>query len=206
MAFQKRIDTIKYYAPIIATNFPDSVKTLALQFKLKVGNFTERTLVEQIHILLRHIFGRNETLDSFGIATFGAKSALYSQLVNTATWSHWLKEKVFSRLLGFGAYYFWWLISTEAVTLKCSVKKVFLKSSPNSQENTYAGVFFSVKLQARSATLSTLLKKRLWHRCFPVSFAKSSRTASGSTWLHTFLFHVLCLWMTKVNTYNPHFI
>ena len=86
MGFQKRIDTIKYYAPIIATNFLDSVKTLALQFKLKVDNFTEqRTLVEQIHILLRHIFGRNETLDSFGIATFGAKSALYSQLVNTAT-------------------------------------------------------------------------------------------------------------------------
>ena len=58
---------------------------LTLQFKLKVDNFTERTLVEQIYILLRHIFGRDKTLDSFGIATFSAKSALYSQLVNTAT-------------------------------------------------------------------------------------------------------------------------
>ena len=44
--------------------------------------------------------------------------------------------------------------------------KVFLEISQNSQENTYAKVSFLIKLQ-----LATLLKKRLWHRCFPVSFA-----------------------------------
>ena len=38
------------------------------------------------------------------------------------------------------------MISTEAVAEKCSVKKVFL------------------------------LKKRFWHRCFPVNFVKSVQT------------------------------
>ena len=56
---------------------------------------------------------------------------------------------------------------------RCSVKKVFLEISQNSQENTCARVSFLIKLQAASATL---LKKRLWHRCFPVNFAKFLRT------------------------------
>ena len=50
----------------------------------------------------------------------------------------------------------------EAVTRRCSVKKVFLKISQNSQENTCARVFFE--------------KKRLWHWCFPVNFVKFLRT------------------------------
>ena len=58
---------------------------------------------------------------------------------------------------------------SEAVVRRCSVKKVFLKISQNSQENTCARVSFLIKLQAPSATL---LKKRLWHRCFPVNFVK----------------------------------
>ena len=44
----------------------------------------------------------------------------------------------------------------EAVVQRCSVKKVFLK---------VAGL--------RPATL---LKKRLWHKCFPVNFVKFLRT------------------------------
>ena len=44
---------------------------------------------------------------------------------------------------------------------RCSVKKGFLKISQNSQENTCARVS---------------LKKRHWHRCFPVNFPKFSRT------------------------------
>ena len=43
---------------------------------------------------------------------------------------------------------------------------VLLEILQNSQENTCAGVFFA------SWRPSTLLKKRLWHRCFPVDFAK----------------------------------
>ena len=55
---------------------------------------------------------------------------------------------------------------TEATTRGVLSKKVFLKISQNSQENTCARVSF----------LITLLKKRLWHRCFLVNFAKFSRT------------------------------
>ena len=44
-----------------------------------------------------------------------------------------------------------------------SMKKVFLEISQNSQENTCARVSF-------------LLKKRPWHRCFLVNFAKFART------------------------------
>ena len=51
----------------------------------------------------------------------------------------------------------------EAVTQRCSVKKVFVEISQNSQENTCARVSF--------------LKKRLWHRCFPVNFVKFLRTS-----------------------------
>ena len=43
------------------------------------------------------------------------------------------------------------------------LKKVFLETSQNSQENTYNKV-------------APLLKKRLWHRCFPVNFGKFLRT------------------------------
>ena len=46
------------------------------------------------------------------------------------------------------------------------LKKVCLKISQSSQENTCARVSF----------LITLLKKRLWHRCFPVNFVKFLRT------------------------------
>ena len=58
---------------------------LALQFKLKADNDTKRTLVEPIHILLRHKYGRDEALDSSAIATFSAISTHYSQLVTIAT-------------------------------------------------------------------------------------------------------------------------
>ena len=44
------------------------------------------------------------------------------------------------------------LLVTEAVTRKCSVKKVFLENSQNSQKNTCARVFFLIKLQAIGRT------------------------------------------------------
>ena len=45
-------------------------------------------------------------------------------------------------------------------------KKVFLEISQNSQQDTCGRVSFLIKK----------LKKRLWHRCFPVNFAKILRT------------------------------
>ena len=40
------------------------------------------------------------------------------------------------------------IVQTEAVIWSCSVKKVFLEFSQNSQENTCARVSFLIKLQA----------------------------------------------------------
>ena len=48
--------------------------------------------------------------------------------------------------------------NTEAVAQRCPIKKVFPEISQNSQKNT--------------CTRVSLLKKRLWHSCFPVNFAK----------------------------------
>ena len=62
--------------------------------------------------------------------------------------------------------------SSEAVARRCSLKEVLLEISQNSQENSCTKVSFLIKLQA-----STLLKIRLWHRCFPVNFAKFLRAA-----------------------------
>ena len=61
---------------------------------------------------------------------------------------------------------------SEAVARRCSVKKVFLEISQNSQEKTCTRVFL-IKFQAPPAIS---LKKRLWHRCLPVNFAKFLRT------------------------------
>ena len=71
----------------------------------------------------------------------------------------------------------------EAVVQRCSVKKVFLKISQNSQKNTCAKVSFLIKL--RNLRPATLLKKRLWHRCFPVNFVKFPRTPFFTEHLRT---------------------
>ena len=58
---------------------------------------------------------------------------------------------------------------SELVVQRCFVKKVVLEISQNSQENTCARVFLSLRP-------ASFLKKRLWHRCLPVNFAKFVRT------------------------------
>ena len=62
------------------------------------------------------------------------------------------------------------VLHKEAEVGRCSAETVFLEISQNSQEDTCARVsFFNKVADIRPATL---LKKRLWHRCFPVNFAK----------------------------------
>ena len=71
-----------------------------------------------------------------------------------------------------------YVVCAEAVVQRCSVKKVLLEILQNSQENTCVRVAFLIKLQASA----TLLKKRRWHRCFPVNFVKFTpflRNTSG---------------------------
>ena len=71
----------------------------------------------------------------------------------------------------------------EAFFRNCSVKKVFLKNSQNSQENICVRVSFLIKLQASDLFFNkvaglkpaTLLKKRLCHRCFLMNFEKFLR-------------------------------
>ena len=62
----------------------------------------------------------------------------------------------------------------EAVVQRCSVKNVFLKISQNfHKKHLCQSLFFNKVADLRSATL---LKKRLWHRCLSVDFAKFLRT------------------------------
>ena len=56
---------------------------------------------------------------------------------------------------------------------RCSIEKVFLEILQNSRKNTSVRASFFNKLQVEP---SSLLKKRLWHRCFPVNLAKFLRT------------------------------
>ena len=63
--------------------------------------------------------------------------------------------------------------NTEAVVQICSVKKVFLEIFQNSQENTFTRDSFLTKLQAWGTDEK---KRSLWHRCFPMNFAKFLRT------------------------------
>ena len=65
------------------------------------------------------------------------------------------------------------LLSAEAVVQRCSVKKVFLEISQSHRKTPVPETLFNKFAGLRPATL---LKKSLWHRCFPVNFAKFLRT------------------------------
>ena len=73
---------------------------------------------------------------------------------------------------------------SEAAAPRCSMKKVFLEISQNSQENTCARVSFLITFFNKSATL---LKKRLWHSYFPVNYAKFLRTPFFTEYLRCLL-------------------
>ena len=68
------------------------------------------------------------------------------------------------------------MLNAKVVVRKSSVRKMFLNNSQNSQENTCARVSFFNKVAG--LRLAAFLKKRLWHRCSPVNFAKFLRTPS----------------------------
>ena len=75
----------------------------------------------------------------------------------------------------------------EAATRDVIWENVFLEISQNSQENTCSRVSFNKVAGLRSATL---IKKRFWHRCFPVNFAEFLRTyflQNTSAWLLSYL-------------------
>ena len=61
----------------------------------------------------------------------------------------------------------------EAVARRCSVKKVFLKVTQNSKENTCARVFFFDKVA--SLRPATLLKKETLAQVFSCEFCQISK-------------------------------
>ena len=62
----------------------------------------------------------------------------------------------------------------EAVAWRCSVKKDVLRNFTKfTGKHLRHSLFFNKVASLRHATL---LKKRLWHRCFPMNFAKSLKT------------------------------
>ena len=65
-------------------------------------------------------------------------------------------------------------VNAEAVTQKCSVKKVFLKIFQNSKESTCARVSFLTKLQA-SALYLQLIKKETLVQVFYCEFCEISK-------------------------------
>ena len=56
---------------------------------------------------------------------------------------------------------------------RCSMKKGVLGNFPKFTGKHLCRVYFLIKLQARPANL---LRRRLWHMCFPVNFEKFLRT------------------------------
>ena len=80
-------------------------------------------------------------------------------------------------------------------------KKDVLRNFAKFTGNTCARASFLIKLQTWPATL---LKKRLWHRCFPVDFAKFLRTSflqntSGGC------FRINTLWQKVSEQHNVKF-
>ena len=65
------------------------------------------------------------------------------------------------------------LVYSRSSRPECSVKEVFWETSQNLQENTCVRDSFLIKLWT---TACNVIKKELWHRCFPVNFAKYLRT------------------------------
>ena len=63
-------------------------------------------------------------------------------------------------------------------------KNGVLKNPQNLQENTYARVFLNKVADLRPATL---LKNRLWHKCFPVNFVQFLRTSFFIEYHHLLL-------------------
>ena len=72
---------------------------------------------------------------------------------------------------------------------------MFLENSQNLQENTcqvtWVGSFFK---KVAGWSLQLYLKKRLWHRCFPVNFAKFLRTPFSQNTSEQML---LIIWKTN---------
>ena len=77
---------------------------------------------------------------------------------------------------------------SEAVLRRCSIKKVFIEVSQNSQENTCAKVTFLIKLQAQ---IYDFIKKETLAQVFSCEFCEFLTTpflTEHLRWLHLTIF------------------
>ena len=74
---------------------------------------------------------------------------------------------------------------------RCSVRKGVLKNFAKfTRKHLYQSLFFNEVTGLKSATL---LKKRLWHKCFAVNFAKFPRTPFLKNTFGRLLLHLVPL-------------
>ena len=65
-------------------------------------------------------------------------------------------------------------VPSYTILMRCSLKKCVLRNFANfTGKHLCQSLFLNKVVGLRSAIL---LKKRIWHRCFPVNFAKFLRT------------------------------
>ena len=90
----------------------------------------------------------------------------------------------------------------------CSIKKLFLKISQYSQKNTCVGISFLIKVAGLMH--ASLLKKRLWHRRFPVNFTvfKNTFFIEHLFWLPVIMYEFrYCIqWKRWTFEYKTYFI
>ena len=81
---------------------------------------------------------------------------------------------------------------------RCSIKKVFLKISQNSQENTWARVSFLTELQAEACNF---IKEKTLAQVFSCEFAKFLRTPFSKNTSEWLLLHVPIYYMSLLQTF-----
>ena len=86
---------------------------------------------------------------------------------------------------------------------RCSIQKgVFRNFTKFTGKNLCQGLFFNNVAGLRPATL---LKKRLWHRCFPVNFKKFLKTffiehlRTTDSWVFNFQINKTTSWLSHVH-------
>ena len=103
------------------------------------------------------------------------KNCEYGHISRSVIWQNFGKKWSFSLIISSGNSAGNWkrhflcseCFKTRSSHWRYSIKKVFLKTSQISQENTCTRVSFLIKLQADTW---------LWHGCFSVNFAKFEKT------------------------------
>ena len=78
---------------------------------------------------------------------------------------------------------------------RCSIKNVLRKFTKFTGKHLYQSLFFNKVADLR---LATLLKRRIWHSCFPVNFAKFLK--------NTFFTEHLWTTASNIHRFVHHFI